>query len=116
MTTFRSRKLRVGAMRHRVSIQQPTETQDDYGQPIVTWTNFVTNEPAEFMPVAGNESLRGGQVEANIRAKFVVRYRDGYTTQMKVVHNGTSYGILYVNEVEGGRRYIELMVAASGAL
>lgn len=116
MTTYRSRKLRVGAMRHRVSIQQPTETLDDYGQPVVTWTNWITNEPAEYCPVGGTESMRGDQLEANVRAKFIVRYRDGYTTQMKVVHNGTRYGILYVNEVEGGRRYIELMVAAAGAL
>ena len=116
MTTFRNRKLRLGAMRHRIAIQNPVETQDEYGQPIVTWNDWLTNEPAEFCPVNGNENMRGNQLEANIRAKFVVRYRDGYNSQMRIMKDGTPYGILYVNEVEGGRRYLELLVAASGAI
>jgi SPP1 family predicted phage head-tail adaptor len=103
-------------MRHRVTIQQPTEVQDEYGQPIVTWNNWIASEPAEFKPTGGTESMRGEQLEANVKGIFRVRYRSGYTTQMKVIYNGTSYGILYVNPVDGGRRYIDLMVAASGAL
>lgn len=99
-----------------MSIQQPVETQDGYGEPVVTWENWLINEPAEFRPVSGVESMRGQQVEANMRAKFVVRYREGYETNMRVVYEGREYGITFVNPVEGGRRYLELVVAASGDL
>ncbi len=112
--TFRNRQLRLGAMRHRVTIQQPTEEQDETGQPIVTWSNWITGEPAEFKPTGGTESMRGEQLEANVKGIFRVRWRNGYTHQMRVVHSGVNYGILYVNPVEGGRRYIDLMVTASG--
>lgn len=52
--------------------------------------------------------MRGRQLSAGTRAIFRVRYRAGYTPQMKVVYNGTSYGITYVNE-DGYRRYTELV-------
>lgn len=116
MPTFRPRNLRIGSMRNRVTIKEPTETQDDTGQPIVTWSTFLLNEPAEFLPTGGTENMRGRQLEAGVRAIFRVRYQDGYTTKMKVTHNGTDYGILHIQQVDGGRRFVELFVGASGNL
>lgn len=103
---------KTSSMRQRITIQQPIETQDETGQPVVTWSNFLTNEPAEFTPTGGIESMRGRQLEAKTKAIFRVRYRSGYTTQMKVVFDGVSYGITYVNQVDGLRRHIELMVTS----
>ena len=96
--------------RHRITVQAPTETQDATGQPVVTWTNFRTNEPAEFKPTGGMESMRSKQLEAGTKGIFRVNYREGYTVQMRIVHNGENYGITYVNPVDGLRREIDLMV------
>ena len=109
--TARPQRFRLGSMRHSVSIMTPTETLDDAGQPVVTWTSFLANEPAEWIPTGGIEVMRGRQLELGTKGIFRVRYRQGYTTQMKVVHDGTSYGITYINNVEGQKRYLELMVA-----
>lgn len=106
-------RTRPGAKRHRVTIQTQTETQDDTGQPVVAWSTFYANEPAEFIPTGGIESMRGKQLEAGTKGIFKVNYRTGYTTQMRVVHNGVNYGITHVNPVEGLRREIELMVSQS---
>lgn len=116
MTSFRPRTLRLGAMRERITIQAPTETLDDYGEPIVEWTDIFTSEPASMRHTGGTEVSRGEQVEANVKAVFTVRYRDGIDSTMRIVHEGRAYGILHVNPVQGGRRYIELLTAASGAL
>jgi SPP1 family predicted phage head-tail adaptor len=43
------------------------------------------------------------------RAVFRVRYRAGYSPLQKITYNGTDYGITYVNDVDGLRRYIELV-------
>ena len=99
--------------RHRVTIQTPTATQDEAGQPIVAWSTFYASEPAEFTPTGGIESMRGKQLEAGTKGIFRVNYRAGYTTQMRVVHNGTNYGITHVNPVDGLRYEIELMVSQS---
>jgi SPP1 family predicted phage head-tail adaptor len=99
--------------RHRITFQQPTETQDGTGQPVVTWSNFRTNEPADFTPTGGVESMRGKQLEAGTKGIFTVNYRTGYTTKMQIVHDGVSYGISHVQPVDGLRREIEIMVKSS---
>lgn len=100
---------KTGSMRHRVTIEEPVETQDDTGQPIVTWSAFANDVPADFMPTGGMESMRGRQLEAGTKAIFRVRYRPGFTTQMRVVHENIGYGITYVNQVDGLRKFIELV-------
>jgi len=112
--TFRPEKgFRVGEMRHRIAVKVETTTQDAAGQPVVAFTTWLLDEPAKFEPakfgpITGGEGARGRQVEAGITAIFTVRYRDGYTPEMIVVHRGQQYGIVYVNPVAGADRYREL--------
>ena len=96
--------------RHRITFQQPTETQDGTGQPVVTWSTFRANEPADFQPTGGMEAMRGRQLEAGTKGIFTVNYRTGYTTKMQIVHEGVSYGISNIQQVDGLRREIEIMV------
>jgi SPP1 family predicted phage head-tail adaptor len=56
--------------------------------------------------------MRGRQLEAGTRAIFRVRYRSGYTVQMRVVYQGETYGITAVNMVDGLRNYIDIICAA----
>ena len=53
--------------------------------------------------------MRGRQLEAGTKAIFRVRYRPGYTPEMRIQYDGNNYGITYVNQVDGLRRYIELV-------
>ena len=99
----------VGSMRQRCTIKTPTETLDSAGQPVVTWSTFLENEPCQFVPTGGTESMRGRQYTDCTRAVFRVRYRAGYSPLQKITYNGTDYGITYVNDVDGLRRYIELV-------
>ena len=106
-----SRKNNTGSMIHRVDIQTATVDASS-GQPIRTWATTFSKEPAQWTPTAGTETVRGRQVEAGISGYFTVNYRDGYSVEQRVVHNGMNYGIVYVKPVDGGRRYIELHVRA----
>jgi SPP1 family predicted phage head-tail adaptor len=112
MTWRPARGFRLGAMRERINIQRPMETLDVAGQTIRTWVDAFPNEPAQRMPVRGGEGLRGRQVEAGIDEIFVIHHRADVTPQMRVVHGSRTYGIVYVNPVEGGSRYLELSCKA----
>lgn len=96
--------------RHRITFKEPTITLDAAGQPNVTWSTFRSGEPAKFVPLAGIESMRGRQLEAGTKGIFRVNYRTGYTTQMKIVHEGIEYGIIAINQIDGLRREMEIMV------
>jgi SPP1 family predicted phage head-tail adaptor len=56
--------------------------------------------------------MRGRQLEAGTRAVFRVRYRSGYTVQMRIVYQGETYGITAVNMVDGLRSYIDIICSA----
>jgi len=108
MTYRPARGFRVGEMRHRIDVKTETTTQDGAGQPVVTLSTWLADEPAKFEPTSGGEGARGRQVEAGISAIFTVRYRDGYTPQMAVDIGGDRYWIVYVKPVQGMDRYREL--------
>ena len=103
----------AGKKIHRIIFQSATETIADTGEPVVTWVNYRTDEPAEFVPTGGTETIRGRQIEAGTRAIFRVNYRDGYTTQMRILHDSVYYGITYINKVDGLNRELEIMVRSS---
>lgn len=112
MTWRPTRGFRLGAMRERLQIQTATETVDAAGQTIRTWVTTYVNEPAQRMPVRGGEGARGRQVEAGIDEIFVIHFRETVTPHMRVSFDSRTYGIVYVNPVEGGRRYLELSCKA----
>ncbi len=111
MTWRPNRGFRVGAMRHMLSIQTATEAVDTAGQTIRTWVTTFANEPAQRMPIRGGEGLHGRQVEAGIDEIFVIHFK-AVTPKMRVVFDSVNYGIVYVNPVECGRRYLELACKA----
>lgn len=98
--------------RYRVDIERPIAAQDDAGQPIVTWKQFVTDEPAEYVPTGGNETMRGRQLEAGTSAVFRMNYREGYTRQMRIKFRGEYYGITHINPVEGMFREVDILTRA----
>jgi SPP1 family predicted phage head-tail adaptor len=101
-------RFHVAEMRDKINIQSATETLDDHGQPIRTWSNSYYQLPAKWMPVAGSETIRGRSVEAGIATMFIIRHAGGITPEMRVVHDSGTYGIGYVKPIGGRQRYIEL--------
>ena len=99
--------------RHRITVQAAVESIDATGQPVVTWTNVLTNEPASFRPMGGTESMRGRQLEAGTKGIFNINYRSGLNTQMQIIHNDIQYGISNIDEIGGIRRYLEIMVKSA---
>lgn len=110
MTLYQGpRQIRLGEMRHRITVQQLTETYDaETGQPTRVWTNFATNVPACFQDIFGNENTRGGQIESQNTARFIVRYIAGYKPTMRIYFNGVFHNITDVRQVQGNTRYLEL--------
>ena len=108
MPSWRSNALRIGAMRERVTLQSPVETVDSIGQTNRTWVDEYEDEPARYEPISGGETLRGKQVELGVTAVFTIHRRDDIDSTWRVVHGSTTYGIGYVNPVDGGLRYLEL--------
>lgn len=99
----------VGQFRHRILVQQMTETNDTTtGQPTRTWSTFANNLPAVYHDITGGEGQRAGQIEAQSSTRFTVRYMDGFKPTMRIYFNGTYHNITDVRQVDGNRRYLDL--------
>jgi len=108
MRGYRPQRFHLGEMRARITVKTESTTQDSAGQPVVTLSTWLVDEPAKHEPVSGTETARGRQVEAGIAAVFTVHYRDGYTPKMAVICDGQTYGIVGVHRVDGMNAYREL--------
>lgn len=78
-------------LRHRITIEQLTTTQDVYGGIIETWSTFKTVW-AEISPLRGREFWEAQQINSQIAGKILIRYVDGVTPDMRV-----KFGSRYFN-------------------
>jgi SPP1 family predicted phage head-tail adaptor len=68
-----------GRLRHRVSIEYSTQTQDGTGQPIDEW-HLLAEVPASIEPLVGRELTTAQQTYAEVTHKLTVRYAAGRTS------------------------------------
>lgn len=100
--------MRAGTLRHRVTIEQPVVAQDEHGQPIETWATFRKRVPAQVEGVSGSEGARGEQVLPTVTDLVRLRYLDGVTPRMRVVHDTRVLNIEQAIDPSGHRRELHL--------
>jgi SPP1 family predicted phage head-tail adaptor len=102
--------MRAGLLSKRVTIQQFSESQNDYGEPVKSWTTYVTRW-AKITDVSGREEFSNFQTVSSVLTLFRVRYKSGITTKMRISHNSNYYNILSVKEI-GRQEGIDLLAEA----
>ncbi len=104
----------AGRKRHRITIQQATTAPDAAGQPIPTWTTYLADYPVAIDQVTGGETLRGRQVSAQAMLVFSGRWYPGVTTQMRVVYDSRTLGIVRASDPYGDRRELRIECKEAG--
>lgn len=86
--------IRIGRLRHYVTIEQPVQTRSASGAAVVTsWSTVATNVPCSIDPISGREFLAAGQVQSEVDTKITLRTFPGLTTAMRINANGVLYDI-----------------------
>lgn len=106
--------MRIGPMRHRLTIQVATLEQDDHGEPIETWGNIATNPHvwANIRSRAAGERFISGaeQVQATVSHTISIRYRDDLTpVRTRLVDGSHYYYIENIIDPTGMARELVLM-------
>lgn len=105
--------MRSGTLRERVTWQQNTPVQDNYGEPIESWANIGTN-PTNWASVlsraSGERFITGAeQVQAEVTHTVRIRYRTDLTVKMRGVWRTNRY--LYIeNIIDPDGRKADLVV------
>jgi len=104
--------IQSGRLRHRITIQSPTETQDTYGEPVPTWSTYLTAW-ASVEPIKGREYWESQQINAEVTHKIIMRYRSGLNPKMRVSWGNRTFNIHSIlNEYERDNK-LTLMVTES---
>jgi SPP1 family predicted phage head-tail adaptor len=105
--------IKAGKLRHRVTIQRPGQTQDPVtGEVTNGWTDVVTVW-ASVEPLSVREFIASEAGQSEVSARITIRYRDGITAKMRILHRGQTYNIKGVlADAESGLEYLTLPVSA----
>ena len=67
--------VQAGKLRHRVTIQRPKEGMDEYGDPLLQWSD-IGERWASVEPLSGREQIEAFSVEATITHRVRFRAQD----------------------------------------
>jgi SPP1 family predicted phage head-tail adaptor len=101
-----------GKLRHRVSLQRLTHTQNTTtGEMVATWAE-VAKVQASIEPLSAREFVAASANQSAVAARIVMRYRDDVTAKMRIVYRGKVYNIEGVlPDTKSGIEYMTLPVS-----
>lgn len=99
-----------GRLRHRVSLQGVTRTDDGGGGYTEAWGDLATVWAA-VEPLQGSEQIRAMQTEAAATHRVRMRYRAGVHAGQRVIHEGRGFEIV-APPVDPDERHVELVLLA----
>lgn len=98
----------AGAYRHRITIQQATETRDTFGEAVPTWGTYAERY-AEILPQSGREFIGARQLTPELSHLIRLRTVAGVTPKMRAVLGSRVFDILAVLDDEN--RGIQMTLA-----
>lgn len=105
--------MRAGKIRHRVSIQRKTISQNSIGEGIESWSELCKRW-ASIEPASGSEVVIGDQINGTVTHIVTMRYLGGLTSKDRVTFNGRNFDINGV--VNTDERNIETILACREAV
>jgi len=76
--------MNAGRMRRRITVQKRVQTQDEFGQPIDTWQDYV-KLAADIMPLSGREFFQAKAVGSDVTTRIVTRWYPGIETDQRIL-------------------------------
>jgi len=101
--------VRVGALRHRLEIQEPLTAAASDGGIAHTWTT-VDTVSGSIEPLAGRELLQAQAVDARVTHRITIRYYEGITPDHRIVARSRTFAIHSI--VNAGERDAEFQILA----
>lgn len=103
--------MNIGALRHRVLVQQFTVEQDSDGAVIEDWQDLRTVW-ADIQPLSGRELIASQSVQSEVTSRVIVRFKADYAPEMRLLHNNRIYNIkAVIPDADTGNRYQTLLCA-----
>lgn len=100
--------MRIGDLRHRVTIQEYSEIVDEYNTPVGGEWQEVCTVWAAVEPIQGREYILLHNTQSELTTRIRIRYRSGIKPAMRVKYGDRIFDIQSVIDPE--ERHIELQL------
>jgi len=103
----------AGQLRHRITIERATLTQNAFGEQVQTWATLATVW-ARVEPITGKERYAAMQTQSDIDNRILVRYQSALTALApndRITWDSKTYDIRSVVNTE--QRNIQLEIFAT---
>lgn len=97
-----------GVLNRQITIQQYTATRDSYGGEVQTWADLATVW-AKKAHRTSREFFAAQKTNAETTDMFIIRFRSGITTKMRVTFDGKTYDISGADDPDGNRRELQIL-------
>lgn len=101
--------MEAGKLRHRITFQTRSVSQDAYGGQVDTWTDAVTNVAAAIEPLSVRELMVAQAAQNETRLKVSTRYFAGLTPAMRITYGSRIFNILGITNVEERNRELQFL-------
>lgn len=110
MLAFPGREMRAGRIRQRVTIQDKTVTQNDFGEEVIVWVDYLTAWAA-VEPLRGQEFAEQAMAGAELATRIVLRWPGALDIrpEMRALHGEHVYDVQQVIRVDERRREVQLV-------
>ena len=102
--------MRSGKLDQVITVQRFTNTVDDYGTPIETWTDLVTVR-AQIIQASTTEFIQGGARDDTVMI-FRTRWIEDITTADRVVFDGENFNVKELKPI-GRAKGLDIRTVAS---
>jgi SPP1 family predicted phage head-tail adaptor len=97
---------RIGALRHRIDIQQAVETRTASGAISKSWTNVYSGVRAAIEPLSGEEPFNSQEFSTQTFHRVTIRSIPGVTQKMRVVFGTRTMDILELLDTLEEKRWM----------
>ena len=100
--------MRAGLLRHKVIIQQATETQASDGSVSQSWGTFATIW-AQLRPERADEQFEGERFQARVYHRIFIRYLSGVIPKMRILYGSRVFEIQGIMNYQERNAMMELL-------
>lgn len=108
------KKINIGDLRQRVTIEGYVVSSDGYGGRPKSWVPVATVW-AKVEPLRGREYFEAHQIKTEVTHRVIIRYRPDVTPEMRVKVGDNRYLLIEsVIDIEERHRFLELICREEG--
>lgn len=100
--------MKAGQLRHRITIEQQTQSKNAIDEVVLSWSTFCTVWAA-IEPATGRSYYAANQFESKVDGRVRIRYRNDIEPTMRIKFGDRILSIVSIVHPQENRRELHLM-------